>query len=155
MSAMLSLDERTSPYIRAMAGVYGVYDLPGWWRVTQPPRRADNPVVKLMGRPYAEATEDYESFSPLHRLQKLVGTPAAKYLIIHGDQDAIVHHDQSERFAAALRDKGAFVETMFIPGAGHHWFTWAEDNPARRRADEEPNATIAPELLRFLAQHLR
>ena len=155
MSAMLSLDENTAPNIRAMIGVYGVYDLPDWWRVTQPPRRADNPVVKLMGRPYAQAKEDYESFSPLHRLQRLTDTPSAKYLIIHGDQDGIVHHDQSERFVSALRDKGAFVETMLIPGAGHSWFTWAEDNPSRRRADEEPNATLAPELLRFLAQHLR
>jgi acetyl esterase/lipase len=155
MSAMLSLDEKTAPHIRAMVGVYGVYDLPDWWRVTQPPRRMDNPVLKLMGRPYPEAKEDYESFSPLHRLQRLTDKPAAKYLIVHGDQDAIVHHNQSERFAAALRDKGAVVETMLIPGAGHHWFTWAEDNPARRRADEEPNATVAPELLRFLAQHLR
>jgi dipeptidyl aminopeptidase/acylaminoacyl peptidase len=155
MSAMLSLDEKTAPYIRAMAGVYGIYDLPDWWRVTQPPRRADNPVVKLMGRPYDEAKEDYERFSPLHRLQRLRGRPAAKYFIVHGDQDAIVHHNQSERFASALRDKGAQVEAMSIPGAGHHWFTWAEDNPSRRRADEEPNAIVAPELLRFLALHLK
>jgi hypothetical protein len=38
---------------------------------------------------------------------------------------------------------------MLIPGAGHHWFTLADDNPARRRVDEEPNTTIAPVLLRF------
>ena len=155
MSAMLSLDEKTAPHIRAMVGVYGIYDLPDWWRVTQPPRRTDNPVVKLMGRPYGEAKEDYERFSPLHRLQQSRGRPPAKYLIIHGDQDGIVHHNQSERFASALRDKGAQVEAMSIPGAGHHWFTWAKDNPSRRRADEEPNATVAPELLRFLARHLK
>jgi acetyl esterase/lipase len=154
MSAMLSLDERTASHVRAMIGVYGVYDLPDWWRVTQPPRRMDNPVVKLMGRPYGQATEDYKSFSPLHRLQRLTDAPVAKYLIIHGDQDGIVHHDQSERFASALRNKGAQAQTMLIPGAGHHWFTWAEDNPARRRADEEPNATVTHELVSFLAQCL-
>jgi hypothetical protein len=49
-----------------------------------------------------------------------------------------------------LRDKDAQVEAMLIPGAGHHWFTLADDNPARRRVDEEPNATVAPVLLRFL-----
>ena len=75
----------------------------------------------------------------------------AKYLIIHGDQDAIVHYNQSERFVSALRDKQADVEALEIPGAGHHWFTWAEDNPARRRVDQQPNATVAPRLLRFLA----
>jgi acetyl esterase/lipase len=154
MAAMLSLHESTAKYIRAMAGVYGIYDLPDWWRVTQPPKRTDDPVVKLMGKPYPYAKEDYENFSPLHRLKKLAGRPTASYLIIHGDQDAIVHHNQSERFVAALRDKRAQVEDMLLPGAGHHWFTLAEDNPARRRVDEEPNATVAPVLLRFLEHGL-
>jgi acetyl esterase/lipase len=152
MAAMLSLDQKTAPYIRAMVGVYGIYDLPDWWRVTQPPKRTDDPVVRLMGRSYPEAKQDYESFSPLHRLQKLAGRPTAKYLIIHGDQDAIVHHNQSERFHSALRDKDADVEAMLIPGAGHHWFTLADDNPARRRVDEQPNTIVAPVLLRFLGK---
>ena len=151
MSAMLSLHELTARYIRAVVGVYGVYDLPEWWRATQPPQRTDDPVVKLMGRPYPEAKEDYESFSPLHRVQRLTDRPTARYLIIHGDQDAIVHHKQSERFVSALRDKRVDVEALQIAGAGHHWFTWANDNPARRRVDQEPNATVAPALLRFLA----
>lgn len=150
MAAMLSFDQGTAQYIRAVVGVYGIYDLPDWWRVTQPPKRSDDPVVKLMGKSYAEAKADYENFSPLHRLQESAGTPSAGYLIIHGDQDAIVHHNQSERFIAALRDSGARVESMLIAGAGHHWFTLADDNPARRRVDEEPNATVAPVLLRFL-----
>jgi acetyl esterase/lipase len=152
MAAMLSLHELTAQHIRAVVGVYGIYDLPDWWRVTQPPKRTDDPVGRLMGRSCRDAKEEYESFSPLHRLQRLAGRPAAKYLIIHGDQDAIVHHNQSERFLSALRDKNAEAQAMMIPGAGHHWFTWADDNPARRRADEEPNATMAPELLRFLGK---
>ena len=82
------------------------------------------------------------------------GRPTASYLIIHGDQDLIVHHNQSDRLIGALRDKDAKVEAMLIPGSGHHWFTLAEDNPARKRVDEEPNATVAPVLLRFLEREL-
>jgi acetyl esterase/lipase len=154
MAAMLSLDRTTAERIRAMVGVYGIYDLPDWWRVTQPPKRSDDPVKRLMGKSYLEAKADYESFSPLHRLQNLPGSPNAAYLIIHGDQDTIVHHDQSDRLIGALRDKKAKVEAMPIPGSGHHWFTLAEDNPARRRVDQEPNATVAPVLLRFLEREL-
>ena len=154
MAAMLSLDETTTKHIRAMVGVYGIYDLPDWWRVTQPPKRSDDPVKRLMGKSYPEAKPDYESFSPLHRLQNLPGGPAASYLIIHGDQDTIVHHNQSDRLIGALRDKEAQVESMLIPGSGHHWFTLADDNPARKRVDEEPNATVAPVLLRFLEHGL-
>jgi len=154
MAAMLSLDETTAKHIRAMVGVYGIYDLPDWWRVTQPPKRSDDPVKRLMGKSYPEAKPDYESFSPLHRLQNLPGGPAASYLIIHGDQDTIVHHNQSDRLIGALRDKDVKVEAMLIPGSGHHWFTLADDNPARKRVDEEPNATVAPVLLRFLEHGL-
>jgi len=154
MAAMLSLHEDTAKYIRAMVGVYGIYDLADWWRVTQPPKRTDDPVKKLMGKSYTEAPADYENFSPVHRVQALKACPAAKYLIIHGDEDAIVHHNQSERFISTLREKGAEVEDMLISGAGHHWFTLAEDNPARKRVDEEPNVTVAPRLLRFLERGL-
>jgi acetyl esterase/lipase len=155
MAAMLALHEATSLQIRTMVGVYGIYDLPDWWRVTQPPKRTDDPVKKLMGKSYLEAKEDYENFSPVHLAQKLPAKPTAKFLIIHGDEDAIVHHNQSERFVAALREKNADVEDMLIAGAGHHWFTLADDNPARKRVDEEPNVTVAPALLRFLESGLR
>jgi acetyl esterase/lipase len=154
MAAMLTLDETTAKHIRAMVGVYGIYDLPNWWRVTHPRKRTDDPVQRLMGKSYLEAKADYESFSPLHRLQNLSGGPTASYLIIHGDQDTIVHHNQSDRLVGALRDKDAKVESMLIPGSGHHWFTLADDNPARKRVDEEPNATVAPVLLRFLEHGL-
>ncbi len=154
MAAMLSLHEATAKHIRAMVGVYGIYDLPDWWRVTQPPKRTDDPVRQLMGKSYAEAKDDYESFSPLHRVQKLAVRLAASYLIIHGDEDVIVHHNQSERFVAALREKNTDVEDMLIAGAGHHWFTLADDNPARKRVDEEPNLTVSPSLLRFLERSL-
>ena len=106
-----------------------------------------------MGRAYSAAKEDYEDFSPLHRLQTLNGA-GARYLIVHGDQDAIVHHNQSERFVAALRDKDASVEDMLIPGAGHHWFTLATTIRRAERVDEEPNITVAPVLLRSLEHGL-
>jgi acetyl esterase/lipase len=154
MAAMLSLDETTSKHIRAMVGVYGIYDLPGWWRVTQAPKRTDDPVGKLMGKPLPEARQEYERFSPRHRLEALNSAPQASYLIIHGDQDPIVHHNQSETFVTALREKNAAVETLLVSGAGHHWFTLADDNPARRRVDQEPNTIVAPVLLEFLKNRL-
>ena len=155
MAAMLSVEESTAKHVRAVVGVYGIYDLPDWWRVTQPPKRTDDPVRKLMGKSLPEARQEYENFSPRHRVKALKSRPNASYLIIHGDEDAIVHHNQSEAFIAALQEKNADVETLLVPGAGHHWFTLADDNPARRRVDQEPNTTVAPVLLRFLEKALR
>src|SRR4030095_15837456 len=135
--------------------VYGIYDLPDWWRVTQPPKRTDDPVRKLMGKSFPEAKEEYENFSPWHRVKALNSRPNANYLIIHGDEDAIVHHNQSDGFVAALQEENADVETLMIPAAGPHWFTARDDTPARRRVDQEPNTTVAPVLLRFLEKTLR
>ena len=152
MAAMLSLHERTAHRIRAVVGVYGIYDLPEWWRATQPPKRTDDPVVALMGRPYSVMMRDYEGFSPLHLLQKLGERPKAKYFIVYGDQDTRVPHRQSERFLALLRDKGADAEALRIAGAGHSWFTFVEADAKRRRVDQEPNVTVAPVLLDFLVR---
>jgi acetyl esterase/lipase len=154
MAAMLSLDQRTAPHIRIVVGVYGVYDLPEWWRVRKVLNGSEDPVGRLMGRPYEEAREDCESFSPVHRLREMASPPAARFFIIHGNQDTRVPHDQSARFLEALHDKGAVYDSMFIPDAGHSWFTYAKDHAARRRVDEEPNVTVAPRLLRFLERQL-
>lgn len=154
MAAILSLDEERQRQVRAMVGVYGIYDLIDWWTLTQPPRRTDDPVGRLMGTTPAAARAAYESFSPLHRVEAKGGSPSPAYLIIHGDSDGIVHHNQSERFTIALRESKADVESMILAGAGHHWFTVAADNPARRRVEEEPNVTVAPVLLGFLERTL-
>ncbi len=45
MAALLSLDDWVRPHLRAVVGVYGIYDLLDWWKVTQ--KRKDDPV----GRP--------------------------------------------------------------------------------------------------------
>jgi acetyl esterase/lipase len=155
MAAMLSLDQRTTPHIRAVVGVYGVYDLPEWWRVRKALNGNEDPVGRLMGRPFEEAREDCESFSPVHRLRELANPPAAGFFIIHGNQDTRVPHDQSTLFLQALRAKGVVCDSLFIPGAGHSWFTYAKDHAARRRVDEEPNITVAPRLLKFLDRECR
>jgi acetyl esterase/lipase len=152
MAVMLSLDEATAHLVRAVVGVYGIYDLPEWWRTSQPPKRTDDPVGSLMGRPYGEMKEEYENFSPMHLLEKLEGKPTAKYFIVYGDQDLRVPHRQSEQFLARLRQKGADCCSLRLPGAGHSWFTYVEGQPTRRRVDEEPNLTVAPVLLDFLGK---
>ena len=152
MAALLSLEDWVRPHLRAVVGVYGIYDLLDWWKVTQ--GRLDDPVGKLMGNTPAEAPEDYRRFSPLQGVEAQGVPPGGPYLIIHGEQDPIVHHNQSERFIAALRTAGAEVETLFVPGAGHSWFTYLPNQPDRRRVDQEPNVTVAPVLLDFLERNM-
>jgi dipeptidyl aminopeptidase/acylaminoacyl peptidase len=152
MAALLSQDPETRRSVRAVDAVYGIYDLIDWWGVTQ--SRPEDPVGKLMGKPPSEALDAYLSFSALHCLQAQGVNPATRYLIVYGDEDTIVRPSQSARFVAALRESGANVESLLVPGAGHSWFTYLDDHPARRRVDEEPNLAVAPVLLRFLERSL-
>ncbi len=152
MAVLLSLEDWMRPHLRAVVGVYGIYDLLDWWEVTR--RRQDDPVGRLMGRTPAQAPEDYRRFSPLQGVEAQGVPPGVPYLIIHGEQDPIVHHNQSERFIATLRAAGAEVETLFVPGAGHSWFTYLPDEPDRRRVDQEPNVTVAPVLRGFLERNM-
>jgi acetyl esterase/lipase len=154
MAALLSVEHAAARHVRAVVGVYGIYDLLDWWKVTQPPRREGDPVGKLMGKTPAEAPDAYRGFSALHALQAHEARPAASYLIVYGDADQIVDYNQSERFAAARRARGGDVETLPVAGAGHSWFTLLDDHADRRRVDQEPNATVAPVLLRFLQRTL-
>ena len=93
MATLLSLDDWVRPHVRAVVGVYGIYDLIDWWEVTQ--ARMDDPVGKLMGKTPAQAPEDYRRFSPLQGVEAQGVPPGVPYLIIHGEQDPIVHHTTS------------------------------------------------------------
>ena len=53
---------------------------------------------------------------------------APPVLLLHGDSDTLVPADQSIRLAAALRDVGAPVSLVLVPGASHFW-DGADDVP--------------------------
>jgi dipeptidyl aminopeptidase/acylaminoacyl peptidase len=97
---------------------------------------ADSPESRLIGGAIQENKDKANAASPLTHVNK-VDVP---FLIIHGDADPLVPHDQSVRFAAAL--KGAGVETALITvhGAGHGNFR---------------NPEIAATIRRFFDKHLR
>jgi acetyl esterase/lipase len=73
-------------------------------------------LSKLEGaprQPQEEAT--YRDSSPLHQ----VSANSAPFLLIHGDKDATVPFEQSERMLTALSTAGVRAELLRIPGAGH------------------------------------
>ena len=147
--AALTRDEATTPPIRALAGVYGVYDLTRHWQAdlakAQP--AAEDPTIRMLGCTPLDNPGLYFAASPISHV-----THAARGLkvqLIYGDHDDDIDCDQSKAFAARLRQAGAFVQAVPVLGAGHLWFS-SEDMT-------EPSshcAYVAPRLLAFLRQHL-
>ncbi len=49
-------------------------------------------------------------------------SPMPRVLLMHGDVDTLVSHDQSVRYLAALKEAGNDAELVTVPGQGHGFF---------------------------------
>ena len=87
----------------------------------------DDPQTRealFLGAPPSQVSELARAASPLTHVH--AGAPPV--LLLHGDSDTLVPADQSIRLAAALRDVGAPVSLVLVPGASHFW-DGADDVP--------------------------
>jgi len=67
----------------------------------------------------------YRSISPIYHAT----ATAAPTLLLHGDKDQLVPLQQSERFAARLKELGVPVHLEVKRGEGHGWLTILNDMP--------------------------
>jgi acetyl esterase/lipase len=95
----------------------------------------DSPESALIGGPIQEHPEAVARANPI----TYVRPDAPPFLIVHGDQDPLVPHHQSELLVAALKEAGVPVTFYTVAGAGHGGFT-------------DPQIPIITRA--FLAQHL-
>lgn len=90
---------------RAVPGARLVHNSPG------------SPESRLVGGPIQEAP--YRDLAAKANPIPYLTKDAPPFLIIHGDQDPLVPHHQSELLFAALQQHGAPVRFHTIKGAGH------------------------------------
>jgi len=96
------------------------------------------------GRSEEEITESARLISPA----RLVKPPVIPFLLIHGDADAVVPLQQSEKMAEALKAGGGSPELIVKKGGGHPWPTLPEE--VKIMADwfdqhlPEPKSTVPP-----------
>jgi acetyl esterase/lipase len=137
------------PPVKLLVGVYGVYDLTRHWQsdLIKNAPAAEDPTVRMLGASPLDDPKLYFEASPLSHVTHAVRRLKAQ--LIYGDHDEDIDCAQSQAFALRLRQAGAFVQSVCVPGAGHLWFS-SEDMT-------EPTshcAFVAPRLLGFLQQHL-
>ena len=147
--ATLTRDEARTPPIRALAGVYGVYDLTTHWQadLIKNTPAAEDPTVRMLGATPLDDPRLYFEASPISHVTH--GARALKVQLIYGDHDNDIDCAQSLAFAVRLRQAGAQVTTVPVLGAGHMWFS-SED----MRDPTSHCAYVAPRLLAFLKQAL-
>ena len=135
--------------VKALVGVYGVYDLYAMWNSlqVQDGRNSDNKVEKLIGAPPMASRQTYFDASPIS--YATYANNAIGVLLATGTEDDLVDpKTQTGPFQLALKQAGFFVRPCIVPGAPHFWM----NDPI-----EEPGSLsgfLAPRLMRFLAERL-
>jgi acetyl esterase/lipase len=139
----------TDTSVKALVGVYGVYDLYAMWcsLQVQDGRNSDNKVEKFIGAPPMASRQTYFDASPIS--YATYANNAIGVLLATGTNDDLVDpKTQTEPFLLALKQAGFFVRPCIVPCAPHYWM----NDPI-----EEPGSLsgfLAPRLMRFLAERL-
>ena len=139
----------TDTSVKALIGVYGVYDMHAMWcsLQVQDGRNSDNKVEKFIGAPPMANRQTYFDASPVS--YATYANNAIGVLLATGTEDDLVDPKaQTEPFQLALKQAGFFVRPCIVPGAPHYWM----NDPI-----EEPGSLsgfLAPRLMRFLTERL-
>jgi len=138
----------TSADVKALVGVYGVYDLFSQWRdeLARNPDPKGSYARNLIGKDPFEDQRAYFEASPLRRIS--YDKNQMPVFVSWGGSDEVVDSAQSEAFVRALQQARFTVRTHKIPAASHFWFSDPLNDPAG------DSANLAPRLMRFIKQAL-
>jgi acetyl esterase/lipase len=133
--------------VKALIGVYGIYDVIAMWTNYQVQGGRENNIQKFMGVPPMENRQLYFDASPIS--YATFDNSAIGVLLVTGTEDDLVDRRvQTDPFQLALKQAGIFVRPCIVQGAPHYWM----NDPI----DEQVSyaSFLAPRLLRFLAERL-
>ena len=133
--------------IKAVVGVYGVYDMLAQWHHDQLTRPQDQVTEAWLGKSPMESKQLFYEASPL--TYTTIDNNQTAFLVVWGTEDDIVDpRSQSQVFVTALKQAGFFVRTVILSGAPHFWMSEPIDEPTSY------TGFLAPRLLRFLKNQL-
>jgi acetyl esterase/lipase len=133
--------------VKALIGVYGVFDLMQMWEQYQRMSPTENNIEKHLGVPPMENRRLYFEASPVNHAT-FANNKIAVFLACGTEDDVVDRAAQTDAFLLALKRANFFARTCIIPGAGHYFMS----DPI----DEAGSYTgfLAPRLMRFLAEKL-
>ncbi|KPF80719.1 hypothetical protein IP70_25095 [alpha proteobacterium AAP38] len=137
------------PSLRALVGIYGVYDLFSHWQADLAGNAGPgkDAAARMLGADPYDDPDLYAAASPLRQVRRMGN--ALPVLLAWGTHDTDVLPGQSEGMLTALRQAGFPVRGRPVLGATHYWFS--EQDPTEEGSF---SAQLAPDLLRFLRLHL-
>ena len=117
-----------SAKVKALAGVYGVYDLKEMWHRygMQSPR--ENNIENFLGAPPMENPRLYFDASSIN-YATVANNQIGVFLSVGTEDDLVDRTTQTDAFLLALKQAGFFVRTCIVQGAPHYWLGDPIDEP--------------------------
>ena len=117
-----------STEVKALVGVYGVYDMVAMWTTYQIQGGIDNNIQKFLGASPMENRQLY--FDATSTSYATFANNKIGVLLVTGTQDDLVDPKQhTEPFQLALKQAGFFVRPCIVHGAPHYWMNDPIEEP--------------------------
>jgi acetyl esterase/lipase len=136
-----------SSEVKALIGVYGIYDMVAMWNSCQVQWPIGNIVERFLGVPPMADRQIYFDASPMS-YATLANNKLAVMLVTGSADDLVDPKEQTDPFLLALKQAGFYVRPCIVTGAPHYWLNDPIDDPTGF------TAFLAPRLMRFLAEKL-
>jgi acetyl esterase/lipase len=136
-----------STKVKALVGIYGVYDLVEMWQryLLQSPR--ENNIENFMGASPVDDPRLYFDASPIS-YATTANNQIGVFLGVGTEDDLVGRRAQTNTFLLRLKQAGFFVRTCIVQGAPHYWVGDPIDEAGSY------SGFLAPRLLRFLKERL-
>jgi len=136
-----------SSKVKALVGVYGVYDLVEMWQRYQLQSPRENNIENFMGAAPMDDSRLYFDASPIN-YATFANNQMGVFLSVGTEDDLVNRRAQTDAFLMRLKQANFFVRTCIVAGAPHYWLNDPIEEPGSY------SGFLAPRLLRFLGERL-
>jgi acetyl esterase/lipase len=136
-----------SAKVKALVGIYGVYDLKEMWHRYGMQSPLENNIGNFLGADPMENPRLYFDASPIN-YATYANNQIGVFLSVGTEDDLVDRTRQTDAFLLALKQAGFFVRTCIVQGAPHYWLSDPIDEPGSYPG------FVAPRLVRFLQEKL-
>jgi acetyl esterase/lipase len=136
-----------STKVKALIGVYGVYDLVEMWQRYQLQSPRENNIENFMGCAPMDDPRRYFDASPIN-YATFANNHIGVFLSVGTEDDLVNRRSQTDAFLLRLKQANFFVRPCIVQGAPHYWLNDPIEEPGSY------SGFMAPRVIRFLQERL-
>jgi acetyl esterase/lipase len=136
-----------STKVKALVGVYGVYDLVEMWQRYQLQSPRENNIENFMGAAPMDNPRLYFDASPIN-YASFANNQLGVFLAVGTEDDLVDRRAHTDAFLLKLKQANFFARTCIVQGAPHYWLSDPIDEAGSY------SGFMAPRLIRFLKERL-